>query len=178
MEYIRGFFILFVLLTILVYLVPGNSFQKYIRFFTEVILTFAFLSPILSLFCDSDAFMELIQYESFTESLSEISKDTQRIEFLQNDYYIRKYEIAIAEDVKLIAETEGYSVREADVGLTEDYVIDSISLTVTEEAADDIFVGKIEIAEAVEQEDTFAKLKEKLAGYYQIEESRIVICKA
>lgn len=162
----------------MVYLVPGNSFQKYIRFFTEVILTFAFLSPILSLFCDSDAFMEMIQYESFTESLSEISKDTQKIEFLQNDYYIRKYEIAIEEDVRLIAETEGYFVQEVSVGLTEDYVIDTISLTVTEEAADDILIGKIEIGGAAKQDETYADLKEKLAGYYQIEESRIVICKA
>lgn len=61
--YVRGFIVLFVVLTILLHLPPQENYRKYIRFFTELILTLALLTPVLSVFCDSAEFLELIEYE-------------------------------------------------------------------------------------------------------------------
>lgn len=175
MELIKGLFVLFVLLELLVYLVPGESYRKYLHFFAEVIMTFAFLSPILSLFWDSENFLEQVHYESFVEGLNELSRDTAKIEFAQNDYYIKKYELAIAEDVRQIAEGEGYEAADVTVHLSEDYTMEKISLTVKKLQESDIFVAPVEVGEKSGEKDC-EKLRSKLANYYQMKEEAIVIC--
>lgn len=178
MGYIKGFLALFVLMTLLIYLVPGESFKKYIRFFSEIILALGFLSPVLSFICDSDEFLQMIEYEEFAESLNEISRDTQKLEFLQNDYYIGEYEQAIGEDVSRIAEQYAFTVRDVDVHLTEEYTIDSIYLSITNREEGEIVIGKIgakEEADGAGKEYIYAGLKKELSEYYQMEEAKIEI---
>lgn len=178
LSYIRGFLALFVLVTLLIYMVPEGSFKKYIRFFAEVILTFSFLSPVLSVICDSDEFLELIRYEEFTESLSEISRDTQRMEFIRNDYYIEEYETAIGEDVKRIAEQYGFTVQSVDVKLNDDYTLDAIRLTITDRKEQDVAIGKITLEDHTmsrNHEGIYAGLRQELVNYYQLEEGLIDI---
>lgn len=178
LEYIRGILTLFVLMTLLLYLIPGEKFQKYIRFFTELVLTLGFVMPVLSLFGDSEKFMKMIDYEEFTESLSEISRDSQRMEFLQNDYYLKEYETAIEGDIMSIAESYGFTVNRADAHLTEDYTLDSIELTVSNRGSDEIVIGKImegDLAETGEDDGVCTGLKEELAEYYRMDQSLISI---
>lgn len=168
-------FVLFVLLGLFSYLVPGEKYRKYIRFFSGVIMTFAFLSPVLSLFGDSGDFFEQIQYEAFAWGLDELSRDNAKIEFAQNDFYIKKYELAIAEDVRQIAAGEGYETTAVEVRLSDDYTMQEISLAVKKRQEDDIFVAPVEIGEQKE-ETGWGQLRSKLADYYQMEEEAIVIC--
>lgn len=178
LSYIRGFLALFVLVTLLVSMVPEGSFKKYIRFFAEVILTFSFLSPVLSIICDSDEFLELIRYEEFTESLSEISRDTQRMEFIRNDYYIDEYETAIGEDVKQIAEQYGFTVQSVNVKLNDDYTLNAIHLSISDKKEQEVLIGKITLEDgalARNHEGVYAGLKQELANYYQLEEGLIDI---
>lgn len=178
LAYVRGFIVLFVLLTVLLYLPPGKSYQKYIRFFAEMILTFSILSPVLSIFCDSEEFLELIEYEEFTDSLSEISRDAQKIEYMNNDYYLEKYETAIEQDVERIAGQYGFAVREANVELTEEYTVEKIQLWITEQGEERIVVEKIVLdqeEEEVESDAIYAGLMQELSDYYQLDESMIEI---
>lgn len=178
MGYIRGILVLFVLMTLLLYLVPGENFRKYIRFFTELVLTIGVLMPVLSLICDSDEFLAMIEYEEFSGSLSELSRDMQRMEYIQNDYYIEEYETAIEGDVARMAEDYGYTVQEADVHMTEDYTLDAIRLLVTGKSSDGIVIGKIILEDNAAKEGSTGlskSLKKELAEYYQMEESQIEI---
>lgn len=178
LSYVRGFIVLFVLLTLLLYLPPGKSYQKYIRFFAEIILTLGILSPVLSVFCDSEEFLELIEYEEFTDGLSEISRDTQRMEYINNSYYLEKYESAIEEDVKRIAEQYGFVVQEANVTLSREYTVEKIQLWLTSQTKERIVVEKIVLKEQEEQIGTdavYAGLKQELSDYYQLDGAMIEI---
>ncbi len=177
MEQIRGLFILFVLLGLFMYIVPGEHYKKYIRFFSGVILIVAFLSPLLSLFWDDGDFFDKIEYEAFVEGLEELSRDNARIEFAQNDYYRKKYELAIAEDVRQIAAAAGYETTEVAVHLTEDYTMKGISLTVKKSMESDIFVAPVEIGgDAGTTDHGLIQLRDKLAGYYQMEKEEVTVC--
>lgn len=191
-EYVKGVFALAILLMLLLYLVPGERFKRYIRFFTEIVLTVGVLSPVLSMICDNDRFLELIAYETFTENLSEIARDMERMEYLQNDYYLEEYERAIAEDVKGIAlgiaETYGYTVEDVEVHLTKEYRLDAMNLSLAkadaEERENTIVIERIQIGEQMHTEDVgeeekgmTAEIRHKLAEYYQMDESLIEIQK-
>ena len=82
-SYVKGFLVLFVLVSVLLHLPPGKTYQKYIRFFSQFILTLALLAPVLRFFGDKDAFLELIAYEKFTEELVAVSRDMKQVEYLQ-----------------------------------------------------------------------------------------------
>ena len=179
MTYIRGFLVLFMLLTLLLYLVPGDGFRRYIRFFAEILLTLGFLSPVLSLLFDSEDFLKKIEYEAFAEGLSELAKDTQKIEFLQNSYYIEEYERAIEMDVTAIAEQHDFMVKDVEVHLTDTYVLDAVSLTVEESGAGEIIIEKIEAkgagTDSIKEGERYSELRSELSQYYRIDEEQIEI---
>lgn len=182
LSYVRGFIVLFVLLALLLYLPPGKSYQKYIRFFAQLLLVLSILSPLLSIICGSDEFMNRVAYEEFTENLAELSRDTKKIEYMQNDYYREKYEQVIAENVQHTAGEMlgeyGLYAKGVTVQMGEDYMIEEIDIRLVKGNENDITVGEILLSgeEAGKESDAvYAGLKQKLADYYQIEESRIYI---
>lgn len=178
MEYMKGVLALFVLLMLLLYLVPGDGFKKYIRFFGEIILAIGFLSPVLKIIYDSDKFLALIDYEQFSEQMSELSRDMNRVEYIQKDYYIEKYEAAIAGDVTRIAEQYGFVVKEVKVDMNEEYTLDAIYLSVTEQGTDGIEIEHVWLDGKDEEESEsgiYTNLKKELAEYYQLEENAIAI---
>lgn len=182
LAYVKGFLALFVILTLLLYLPPGKSYQKYIRFFTELILTIGLLSPVLSVVCDSEEFLALIEYEEFTEKLSEVSKDMQRITYLQNDYYIKEYEKALSEDVKQIgeaaAERYGFAVREARVELTEEYGIEGITVWIAKQGEKPIVIDEISFSPEKERTEfgtVYETIAEEISDYYQVKPETVRI---
>lgn len=186
-EYIRGFLALFILMTMLLHLIPGESMKKYIRFFAEIVLVAGFLTPILSLFYDSEEFLRKIDYETFTENISQISMDMQRVEYMQADYYRKEYETAIAEDVWQMADTiaavYGYEVSDVSVRLTEDYKMDVIQMSFDRADSENIFIDEIVLGddsgdrgrETGGDERMTKELKKQLTEYYQTQEDRITV---
>lgn len=182
LSYIRGFIVLFVLLALLLYLPPGRDYQKYIRFFAQLLLALAILSPFLSLICGNEDFMDRIAYEEFMENLEELSRDTQKIEYMQNDYYREQYEALIAQEVQQTAgqllEEYGLYAENVTVQMGEDYTIEEIRVQIAEQAKKEISVGQILISQDEEGEEDgaiCAGLRGQLANYYQIEEEQIKI---
>lgn len=186
-EYIKGFLALFILMTMLLHLVPGESLKKYIRFFAEIVLIAGFLTPVLSLFFDSEEFMEKIDYETFTENISEMSLDMQRMEYMQADYYREEYENAIAEDVWQMADgivaVYGYGVSDVSVQLTDDYKLEAMQLSLCPRDSDRIFIGEIVLGDGSmdqdqktdENEGMTGELRKRLTEYYQTQEERITV---
>lgn len=176
-EYIKGFLTLLILLTILLYLPPGKSYQKYIHFFAELIMTIALLSPILSIFYDSEEFLDMVEYEAFMEELSAVSRDMDQIEFLHSDYHRDTYEEAIAMDVERIAEGYAFEVQDVTVALSEEYTVQEISIEIAEDTSGEIDVERSALQEANAERGAMigARLKQELMEYYQLVESQVKI---
>lgn len=176
-SYVKGFLVLFVLVSVLLHLPPGKTYQKYIRFFSQFILTLALLAPVLRFFGDKDAFLELIAYEKFTEELAAVSRDMKQVEYLYSDYHKEAYEDAIAEDVGRIAESHSFAVQGCEVCLSKEYEVERISLIVGEKNEEDAISGillKDDVSGETE-EIIFSELKKELTEFYGIDASKITI---
>lgn len=177
--FVRDFIVLFVVLMILLQLPTQENYRKYIRFFAELILTMALLSPILSIFCDSDEFLKMIEYEAFEKKLAMVSEDMEHIEYLYEDYHREKFEEVIGEEVKRMAEEYNFCVQEVAVELSENYEVEHMTLQISESDARQIVIESVEVAGAVEdaEEEVVADrgLKTKLVEYYGVEENEIEI---
>lgn len=126
--YIKGLLALVLLVTVLLHLPPGNSYRRYIRFFAELLLMLALLTPVLSLLGDGEVLLEQIAYEEFSEERKELAQDMQNMEYLYGDYHKRAYEKAIAQDVTRMAEGYAFTVKEAEVQLSDAYAVEQIRL--------------------------------------------------
>lgn len=180
MTYVKGLIVLFVVLTILLHLPTQENYRKYIHFFAELILTMALLSPVLSVFYDSDEFLQLIEYEAFEEELAMVSEDMEHIEYLYEDYHREKYAQVIAEGVKQIAEGYDFCVQEVEVELSEDYKVKHMTMCISENEENLIAIEVVKVAgteEKTADTNVFADrgLKAELARYYQLEEKEIEI---
>ena len=177
LAYVRGFVVLFVLLALLLYLPPGGSYQKYIRFFAELILVFGVLSPVLSIVCDSEMFLELIAYEEFVGGLSEMTRDMERMEYLHADYYRQEYENAIALDVEEIVRSHGFVSQETKVDMSGNYEVERIQLWVTGEKEQRIVIREVGLREEEggEPDAVYAGLRQDLSAYYRLDASQIEI---
>ena len=177
--YIQKIFALFLLLGVARQLIPNGRLKKYIYFFTELVLIIGVMQPFFSFWGDNDALLDKIRSETFTENLSEASRDISRMEYLRNDYYRREYENAAALDVKGTAEGYleqfGFMVKQSSVELTENYEVRKIILTVAEKEARDTEGIFVEQGKAQGSQIVLDELKQKLVQYYGVKEDRIQI---
>ena len=125
---IKEFLIIYLILTILMHLTSCDQYKKYLRFFSGIILLMALISPVLELFGSAGKLESLISYEAFWEQLDSTRQDSKKLEFMQNDHYIRKYESVIADEIMLQAKERELPVSQVQVELTEDYEISSVSV--------------------------------------------------
>lgn len=179
-DYIKGFIALFLLLTVLTHMVPKKSFQKYVHFFSEMLLAFGMIYPVLSLLGNSDFFLEKIHYEAFAEELNEVSMDAKKIQYMRNDVYVKEYEEAIALDVQNIISQNEYEAKQVTVELSETFEIEQITVELEAPVEKEIMVGKI-MAEDTEGGNTLAEelacreLEEKILSYYEISNEKIQV---
>ena len=130
--YMRGFVILFVLLVLLSYLPPGKQYRKYIRFYAQLLMVLAALRPLFVLFGGKDTFYEKMAYAQCMEKLSEFSRDTQKIAYLNQDRYRTEYENVIAENIREkvddMLQEYGLGTESVTVELGEDNIMQEIIL--------------------------------------------------
>ena len=178
--YMRGFVILFVLLVLLSYLPPGKQYRKYIRFYAQLLMVLAALRPLFVLFSGKDTFYEKMAYAQCMEKLSEFSRDTQKIAYLNQDRYRTEYENVIAENIREkvddMLQEYGLGAESVTVELGEDHTMQEICIYITDENADEISVRRISVSDAAESgegQEVCGKVKEELAAYYGMEDSGI-----
>ena len=80
LDYIKSFLTLFLLVKVLLYFVPKNVFQKYIAFFSGVILVIGLLYPLLQALGQEELILEKLHYEQWEEQLLEISAEAAQFE--------------------------------------------------------------------------------------------------
>lgn len=91
LDYVKGFLTLFLLVKVLLYFVPRNVFEKYIAFFSGVILVIGLLYPLLQGLGQESKILDDLQYEQWEEKLLEIAQDASALETMGErvlaDYY-------------------------------------------------------------------------------------------
>lgn len=91
LEFIKGFLTLFLLIKVLLYFVPRNVFEKYISFFSGVILLIGLLYPLVQTFGEEAVILEKLQYEQWEEQLQELSENARMIEGTGKAYVEQYY---------------------------------------------------------------------------------------
>jgi stage III sporulation protein AF len=119
-------------------------------------------------------------YAQCMEKLSEFSRDTQKIAYLNQDRYRTEYENVIAENIREkvddMLQEYGLGTQSVTVELGEDHTMQEICIYITDENADEISVGRISVSDAAESgenQEVCGKVKEELAAYYGMEDSGI-----
>ena len=143
-------------------------------------MVLAALRPLFVLFGGKDTFYEKMAYAQCMEKLSEFSRDTQKIAYLNQDRYRTEYENVIAENIREkvddMLQEYGLGTESVTVELGEDHTMQEICIYITDESADTISVGRISVSDAAESgenQEVCGKVKEELAAYYGMEDSGI-----
>lgn len=130
-----------VIVTAVLEVLPGTSYQKYIRFFTGLILMLLLLSPFLKLSGSGEVFTELYhgyEYEQYRRELQEQEayfQDLDLLDFLPEEY-------ALTESGGTAGDAQGL---EREGSLREEGGTDPAGIGV-----DEIKVEEIRIGEEVE----------------------------
>lgn len=171
-EWARQYSMVFLLLTIITSAAAKKEYRTYIRLFVEIILVITLCGPLFLAFGKTGDLFEKISFDSFWQGLENINLDREKMDFLNEDYYISYYEKAIEADLGLLARNAGYAVLEAKVKLNEAFGVEELRLKVAKDEDNPVISGTIGTRpEAAE----LTALRKKIAACYQIEEERISI---
>ena len=171
-DWVKDYSMVFLLMTVLTSVAAKKEYRRYIQLFVEIILVITLMDPLLQAFGKSGDLFEKISYDSFWQGINGIRMDREKMDFLEEDYYIGYYERAIEADAGLLAESFGYTVIEASVTLNEAYEVESMALAVAKSDTRQVIVGTV--GRKPEKPEITA-LREKLAAYYKIPAERISI---
>ena len=127
--WVKNLVCFYILLTVVLHLLPKDNYQKYVRFFSGMLLTILVMSPVLSLMGSEEVLREKISQAGFFQEMDNLKLDTEHLEWQQKERYLQEYEHALEMDVSRIAEEKQLLVQEAKVQLSEDYQVESIELT-------------------------------------------------
>lgn len=106
-EWIQNIAFYMVLATVLIQILPDNTYKKYIRFFTGMILILLLMTPVLKIFGMEESCRSLFTSEGYKKKVEEIRKTTEYL----NEVQLEDYTEDAAE-----AEEGGIEVEEIRVG--------------------------------------------------------------
>ena len=130
-SWVKNLVCFYILLTVVLHLLPKQNYQKYVRFFSGMLLTILVTSPILSLMGNEELIREKINQAEFFQGLDNLKLDTAHLEDQQKELYREEYERALGMDVSRMAEDKQLIPRQVKVQLSEDYEVESIEMTVS-----------------------------------------------
>lgn len=173
-EWVKNLVCFYLLITVVLHLLPRKSYQKYVRFFSGILLTILVVSPVLELLGDEEMLRQKISQEEFFQGMDNIKLDTEHLEVTQKEHYLREYERALGMDVSRMAEEKLLVPKKVEVRLTENYEVSTIDMEVAlqEEGA---LVQKASYGEDDAQYPQVYELRQNLMEFYRLEESQIHI---
>ena len=134
-----------VIVTAVLEVLPGTTYQKYIRFFTGLVLMMLLLTPFLSLSGAGEVFTELYhgyEYEQYKRDLQEQEayfQDLDLLDFLPEEYVVTESSGTSAD----MGEQEGGNTPGEHTGTDGDQDLEGIRV-------DEIEVEEVRIGEEVE----------------------------
>lgn len=135
MSWIRSIVILYVVGQVIVYLAQGKKYEKYIRFYLQLLLVLMIARPVFSLLGDEEEFKSRISYHQLSQVLQEQSSQLEQLQVGSDAMYIRECERVVEEDVCRFMEENYQKCEESEVTLSDEFQIEQIKVSV-EQGAD------------------------------------------
>jgi len=85
-EWMQNIAFYLILITAAIQILPDNSYKKYIRFFTGLILVVLLISPVLKLFDIEEAFENIYNKAEYEQQRGEIEQATQYLQEMEESY--------------------------------------------------------------------------------------------
>lgn len=185
----QGIILAVIIVTILEMIVPEGKNKKYIKIVMGVYITFTIISPIITKVTGNNFELDVSKYEDLFNSNS--MQGANEITSINNQSIENLYLNTIKTDIKTELDNEGFESKKinitADINVENEeakiYKID-IEVTKKQNEKDIKKVNKVEIGNSTDEsniEDSnlssgeVNKLKEVLAGKYEIEKEKIYI---
>ena len=201
--WIRNLIGFFLFVTVIEHLLPGDSYRKYVRLFSGMVMILLVLKPLSQKLQIEERIARYYESFVFRYEADELKENILGIEEQRLEQMIAQYEEAVELDVKQMAEDMGFVVRDCRVKIDGEEsserfgTVTRIFLTVSEESADGEKETATEMVEPVEPvivgggarpaKDTppagkspkydreTAGLRRRIASYYGLEESYVEI---
>lgn len=176
LDWIKNIVFFYIIMTAVMYLLPKNNYQKYVRFFGGLLLVVMLLSPLLEFIYHPDYLVDKVSYESFWQKIGEVKLDTEGMEQVQKAAFLQEYEEVIASDITQMVQEEEFIIHEVQVEVGENGMPKQLwmSLSLTEQA-EGIYIEKITLADNSLEYPKVWQLKKKIMEFYQLEENQIQI---
>ena len=129
-NYIQSFLVLFLLIKVLLFLIPRSAFEKYISFFSGVILAIGVLRPMFLLFDMEESWQKTLYAATFEKHALEASINVAKLSESNETFYCQQMKALVEEEIKKQIEFLEIGIKEVEVDLTGDYKVDSIRIVV------------------------------------------------
>jgi stage III sporulation protein AF len=116
-NWIKNIAFFYILITMVMNLLPNNSYRKYIKFFTGLLLVIVVATPILELFGLGGSFEDYFRIGTMKEELSNIEGAAKGLSGIQLEEITKGYKLEIERQVRTIVEARGLYPMEVDVTL-------------------------------------------------------------
>lgn len=130
LSWIRSIVILYVMGQVIVYLVMGKKYEKYIRFFLQLVMVLVIVRPVFVLLGDEETFKNRLSFYQISQSVQEQKSQLEQLQGESEEHYMRQCEQMLAEDVETYLEEHFPYKGEAEVTLSEDFAIERIEVSV------------------------------------------------
>ena len=105
--WVKNIVCFYIFMNIIIHLLPKDSYRKYVRFFSGMLLMILVATPVLSVLGQEEVLMQKISQAGFFQELDNIKLDTAHLEQTQKKAYLQEYERAIEMDIERIAQGKG-----------------------------------------------------------------------
>ncbi|MCI8484987.1 MAG: stage III sporulation protein AF [Lachnospiraceae bacterium] len=173
--WVKNIVCFYILLTVVLHLLPKEGYQKYVRFFSGMLLMILIITPVLSLLGKEDVLLKRIDQAGFFQELDNLKLDTEHLEQTQKRAYLKEYERAIGTDISRIAEGKQLNPCWTEVHLSDTYQVESIAMEVSFEKEEGLSVQKASFGDDSKEYPEVYNLKQELMDFYQLEEGQISI---
>ncbi|MCD8225227.1 MAG: stage III sporulation protein AF [Clostridiales bacterium] len=159
-------------------LLPGKSYEKYVRLFAGVILILLVFQPLVNIVDLEGIAARDYEERLFSYDVGELEKELLGVEEKRTALLIENYEQAVEEDVRQMAVDAGFSVLscdveiEADEGADEFGSVTAVTLRIAgaDGNPDD---GNANLRKTLSPEAE--QLRQKIHSYYRLEEGNVKI---
>lgn len=172
--WVKNLVCFYIFVTAVLHLLPKESYQKYVKFFTGMLLVILVVTPVFSLMRNKENLYSRIEQAGFFQELENLKRDTAYLESSQQQIYRSEYEKAISMDVEQIAKRQELEIKKIEVHLTEGCQVERIQLEVFFSEGEKAKQEKALYEGGAEYPSVY-ELQKELKEFYQIDEEQIEI---
>ena len=141
-SWVKGFLILYLLLTVFQNMAASEKYEKYLKFFSGILLITYVITPLLQFSGQGQALADVLRNGSIWQQLESIRQESEYFEYRQSQTVLEQYEQAISKEVEALLQEHGLRVGKVKALLDEEYQLQEIQISV-EENLESVFIEDV-----------------------------------